>query len=347
MVAAEGAALNPDRHERACDEDQLREAEAQEQAAKTATTPAARDHALQAAQQARDRAARSPWKFYSDCRDTFFGLLQQNEANGLLGLYQDNWVMPNRYLFQTLMHTAYSSDPTERADEMIADLDNYLDANVNRLQRIADKAEAIDDFEDSLEYASPKYARIHELARQISTATGVTAPAGFVYPLADIGRSFELAEVFGDIVLDLLIAVVCLGTMVIPVVGAIVNSGVALAQVVNEGGELVVRWSDANEARRTAAITGYRHVISADDKTRASAGRLIFAVIDVAGTVPFVPGVTRSTGRSDSNARVTRRDTGPISRSPSPRPCSVAPPGRSRSVFPRTLWIRLCGLPGR
>lgn len=288
MVAAEGAALDPYRHERAAYEALLSDADAADKAAADPSISAGQKAQLTArAADLRDRADRSPWKFYADRRATFFGLLEASPENSLLGLYQDNWVMPNKYLFQTFLHTSYSLDPTRRDNDLIADFDGYLDVNINRMRTLATKAEEIDEFEDLLEFLNPKYENVHRLARAISTSTGLTFPALAVDPFADIARSYELAEVFGDTVGAILLAVVCLGSMVIPIVGAIVNTGVAVLELVHEGGSYALQWSRENDARLTAAITGQQHVISEDERTSARGGRLVLAVIQAASTVPF------------------------------------------------------------
>ena len=298
MIAAEGAALHPTRHEKARYEQLLEDVKTHEGARNTA-----------AAEQARDRAARSPWKFYIDRRQKFFDLLEKDATAGLLGLYSDNWWMANKYLFQTLMHTRFSLDATTSQEEVLTIFDSFLDDGIGRLRKAADDAEAIDEFSELLEFASPKYARVHQMAVLISDASGMTAPALFVYPLADVGQSFALAEQFGDIVREILVTFVCLATLPLPVVGAIVNSGVAMFEVINEGGRLVVQWSNTTEARLTASVTGQQHVITETEKANARAGRLIFAFIGAGMTLPFLKNAIRE-GKVASAARPKPATTG-------------------------------------
>jgi hypothetical protein len=300
MIAAQGPAINPVEHEKTRYEGLLKDAEAFEKNGNTAR-----------AAEARDRANRSLWKFYLDRHQTFFGLLERDEASSLAGLYTDNWVMPNRYLFQTLRHTLFSTDSTTRADEKIAILDGFLDANINRLGKLADDAEAITEFKDLLEYASPKYARVHQIAIAISQSTPMTLPALLVYPLVDVGRSYAIATQMTDTAREILVSFVCLASLGIPVVGVIVNAGVAIIEVVNEGGHLVVSWVDANDARRNVSLTGESYVLSEDEKTRARAGRLIFAVVQAGTSVPFVGPVIRD-ARAAQIARLRRERLAPI-----------------------------------
>lgn len=290
IIAAEGPALDPYRGEKTRYENLIAEADRLAAAGN-----------VQAATEARDRAARSPWAFYLDRRNTFFGLLEANGVNSLLGLYSDNYIFANDYLFQTFMTRRYSLDTATRQQEMIDDFDAFLDANIKRLGKLANDAEALDEFEDFLEFANPKYARIHQIARLISDQTGLTLPGQLVYPLSDVGQSFTLAEQFGDKVREILVTLIALGTMVIPVVGVVVNAGIGLIEVVYESGKYVIQWSAATEARQTAAVTGQSHVITEDEKTRARGGRVVLAVIQTGAALPLV-GATAREGRAARGA---------------------------------------------
>ena len=224
-------------------------------------------------------------------QQTYFDLLNENPVLGLIrdeeplwraldpfGERTDFWTWPPGA--RSRLQAEPVSPTVNNAEALVGLVDEYVTANRDAFWQRAEDVAADTTLQGHWRFGTNAFSEQHRIFVAQAQVPGSPLAGQLISEMTTVVGASASGAALNRAGQDFGLAVLATAVVLIPVVGPLLSLGIASIIVVRDGEDLVVAYLDEQETREVGAVTGYHHILTAEERT-ADAGKTL--AVSVAG----------------------------------------------------------------